>query len=84
MLLPWTRPLPHMSRSVHSSFTVASHPTCNHRRLLYPYVRATVVRSGVLPTLYSGQQRLWAPALLLLRLLLWACSHVRAADLLAR
>lgn len=51
MLLPWTRPLPHMSRPVHSSFTVASHPTCNRHKLLYLYVRATY---GLLPTLYSG------------------------------
>lgn len=52
MLLPWTWPLPDMSRSVHSSFTVASHPTCSQQKLLYPYVRAT---HGLLPTLYSGQ-----------------------------
>lgn len=66
-----------MSRSVHSSFTVASQPTCSQQRLLYPYVRATY---GLLPTLYSGQQ-LWS--LLLLLLLLRACKPcVRAADLL--
>lgn len=53
MLFPWTRPLPHMSRSVHSSFTVASHPTCNHMGYCMPYVRATF---GLLPTLYSGQR----------------------------
>lgn len=79
MLLPWTWPLPDMSRSVHSSFTVASHPTCSQQRLLYPYVRAT---HGLLPTLYSGQ--LLGPCCCCCCCYsVWACkSCVRAADLL--
>lgn len=75
MLLPWTRPLPHMSRSGHSSFTVASHPTCNQQRLLYPactcYPRAATHAlfwaTSLVPAAAAG---CW----LLLLLLLWGAQ----------